>query len=202
MDTPKDLININLTDKDGIIVGSTTYKLANGAKIIMYCKGYPTITWDNYINPQENLHTKITTTNTLSNTLGPVKFSGNIRPTIKLHIFVPVSASVPSRTAYNAMTGTTAMSFYLLYNLWRYPHRVYLNDLIDNTAIPNVDYPINILINRKDLLDQTIFTSDGVPVVLKKISFIGEGYISHEDTVKKESALEYELEFLIDNYGT
>ncbi len=202
MDRPKDLICINLTDKDGIVVNNTLYKIANGAKIIMYCKGYPVITWDNYTNTQENMHTKITTTNTLSNELGPVKFSGNMRPTIKLQIYVPINDSVPTQAAYASMSGSTPITFYLLYNLWRYPHRIYLNDLLDNTEIPNVDYPINILINRKDLLGQTIFSADGVPVVLKKVSFMGEGYLSHADTINKESAFEYELEFLIDNYGT
>jgi hypothetical protein len=202
MDNLRDLIKINLKDTDGIIVGGTTYKLANGSNIMMMCKGYPAITWDNYINSQENLHIKITTTKTLSDTLGPVKFSGNIRPTIKLHVYVPISEDVPTRAQYAAMTGSTFLSFYLLYNMWRYPHRMYLNDLLDNSVIPRVDYPLNILINNNDLLDQTIFTSAGVPVILKRMVFTGEGYITHEETKNQEAVMEYDLEFMVDNYGT
>jgi len=202
MDKLRDLIQINLTDKDGITVGGTNYKVANGAKILMYTKGYPTISFDNYINTTENMNSNVTTTNTLSTALGPVKFSGNMRPTIDINIMIPISTTVNTRAEYAAMTGQTFMTTYLLYNLWRYPHRIYLNDLITNTEIPNTDYPINILINRTDLLNQVIFSSDGIPVILKSVSQTGEQIFTHKDTQKEETWFEYKLSFVVDNYAT
>lgn len=201
MDQLKDLIKINITDKDGITVDSTNYKLANGAKIILITKGYPHLSFDNYLNSQENLHTSRTLTSTLSKELGPTKFSGNKRPTITMDVLIPVMINTPTRAQYATMTGTTYLTHYLLYNMWRYPHRMYLNDLINNATIPRIDYPINILINNKDLLNQTTFNSDGVPVILQSFSQTGEQIVQHQDTLKEETFFEYKLTFLVDNYG-
>jgi hypothetical protein len=201
MDSLKDLIKINITDKDGETIGGTNYKIANGAKIILIAKQYPQMTLENHINPQENLHFPKALENTLSKNLGPIKFSGPIRPTINIQVVIPVSTSVPTRANYAAMTGETYLTYYLLYNMWRYPRRLYLNDLLDNTEIPNVDYPINILINRKDLTDQTIFSSDGIPVVLQSVAPAGEVVIKHTDTLKEETYMEYNLKFVVDDYG-
>jgi len=202
MDNYGDLIKINLVDNDGIIVSGTTYKVANGSKILMFCDSYPIIKFDNNFDTSENQNTIISTTNTLSTVLGPTKFSGNARPVISMNILIPISTTIPTRTQYNAMSGTVAMSFYLLYNLWRYPHRIYLNDMITNNAVPNTDYPINILINRTDLLNQTVFSSLGVPVVLKSVNLVSEESFTHKDTTKEEVWFKYKLEFAIDNYGT
>lgn len=201
MDYPKDIVIINIKDKDGIIVGGTTYKIANGAKILMSCTNYPKINWDNYINTQENLSTKVDVANTLSKSLGPVKFSGNVRPTITLDILITVQNDVPTRENYAAMSGTVAMSHYILYNLWRYPHRLYLTDMVDNTTYTNLDLPINILINRKDLLDQTIFSEDGIPVVLKSITQKNDFTTQDKETLKEQAHFEYTLTFIMDNYG-
>jgi hypothetical protein len=204
MDALKDLIQINLVDKDGITVGSTNYKIANGAKIIMLVKGYPQIHLSNYVNPQENMNSKVTATNTLSTAIGPVKYSGNARPTISVNVLLPISITTPTRAQYAAMTGITPLSYYLLYNIWRYAHRMYLKDMLDNTIADNVnaDYPINILINRTDLLNQTVFSADGVPVVLTSVKPVGEVLFTHSDTKQEETYFEYNLEFMIDIYDT
>lgn len=216
MDYPKDIVIINLNDRDGIIVGGTTYKLANGSNILLRCTKYPTITFDNHINTQENMAIPVTATQTLSSTLGPVKFSGNVRPIIVADIVLTVSNAVPTRTEYAAMTGKTELSFYLLYNMWRYPHRMYLKDMVQSTDTvldyPNLDLPINILmssgscvmpaIDRTDLLGQQIFSSYGVPVILKSISLKNEYITNNKDTLQDEAHFEYTLTFVVDNYGT
>lgn len=203
MNSLRDLIQINLVDKDGITVSSTNYKIANGAKIIMMTDKYPFMNLDNYVNGQENLNSIVSTTNTLSTALGPVKFSGNVRPTIDFNVYIPISTTVNTRAEYAAMTGVTSLTYYLLYNMWRYPHRMYLKDMLDNTisANTNTDYPINILINRKDLLDQTVFSADGIPVILKSVMPAGEVTFTHENTKKKETYFSFKLSFLVDNYG-
>ena len=110
------------------------------------------------------------------------------------------------------MTGNTGLSFYLLYNMWRFPHRLYLKDTIQSVEgaldYPNLDLPINILlssssttVNRKDLIGNEIFSSDGVPVILKSIHFKSD-YITHnKDTLTDEAHFEYTLMFIVDNYG-
>lgn len=201
MDNLKGLIKLNLTDKDGIVVSGTTYKLANGSTIYLLTKGYPQISYDNYINPQENLHTPISLTKTLSIGYGPTKFSGNKRLTVTMDVLIPITSTISSRTDYSTMTGATYLNHYLLYNMWRYPHRIYLKDMDDNTSNQNVDYPINILMNRNDLLNQTIFSTDGMPLVLQSISPSGESYVSHKETELQGTFFEYKLTFLVDDYG-
>lgn len=212
MDYPKDIVIMNIKDKDGIIVNSNTYKIANGANIMMHCTSYPKIHFDNYINTQENLSQPLTSTQTLSSALGPVKFSGNTRPTITMDVVITVSNNTPDATTYNAMTGKTDLSFYLLYNMWRFPHRLYLRDTIqsvDGTLdYPNLDLPINILlssssttVNRKDLIGNQVFSSDGVPVILKSIHFKSDYITQNKDTLTDEAHFEYTLMFIVDNYG-
>jgi hypothetical protein len=214
MDYPKDLVIINIKDVDGITVGGSNYKIANGANIILHCTSYPKISFDNYLNNQENLSTPITATKTLTSSLGPVKFSGNSRPTITLDAVITVSNTTPTRTQYAAMTGNTDLSFYLLYNIWRYPHRMYLRDTIQSTEgvliYPNLDLPMNILmsadnttpaIDRTDLLNQKIFNVEGVPVILKSINFKTEYVTQNKDTLTNDAHFEYSLTFLVDNYG-
>lgn len=218
MDYPKDIVVINIIDKDGIILeDSNTYKLANGQPILLRCTSYPKISFDNYINNQENLSVPLTTSQTLSDALGPVKFSGNVRPMITMDIVITVTNDATNtRTKYATITSPTELSFYLLYNMWRFPHRMYLRDTLQSTEgvldYPNLDLPINILmssdsdvspaIDRKDLIGKQIFTRDGIPVILKSVALKGD-YVAHgKDTLKDEAHFEYTLTFVMDNYGT
>ena len=85
--------------------------------------------------------------------------------------------------------------------MWRFNHRYYLRDTLPGVSKPDFGLPINILMNRTDMIGSTIFNSSGVPVVIKKISPSGNLKI-HKGDDGDEILEEYTIELVVTNYGT
>lgn len=199
---------IYIQDKDGIILNNNTYKIAKGAYILLPCLSYPSMSFESYVNTTENACTPLTINSNLLDDLGPVKYSGPKRLEINLDTLIPIKYDTPTYEQYFGGTSTLngnsviLADVYLLYNLWRFNHRYYLTDINPGESKPNFGLPINILINRKDMINKDIFTS-AVPVVIESISPSGELIMyPGEENGTEEIYQQYKIKLVVTTYGT
>jgi hypothetical protein len=168
---------ITLQDIDGKIVGSTNYKIANGALLSIDAKAYPSISFASNMNTSVKPATLLVTTDKYRDRLGDVSYAGYGRPQITIDGYIPVITDTDTQARYFGTTYSSTdiipLNFYLLFNLHLLNHRVYLKDIHPNKKAACADWstPINILQNRTDIFNNQIFDlAKGVPVIVRDFS--------------------------------
>lgn len=202
-----EIIKIYLQDIDGITVNDTTYKLAQGAKIFFPLKKYPDITFNSNIGVETDISKPVDGEKSYTEIMGPVANTGFSRPVINLDAIIPINFSVSSENNYFkspttiSSTQTVCINYYLLFLMHLHNHRFYLTDIDANNSYPDLGTPINILQNRKDYFGNDIFTSRGVPVVIKNIHITGQMLELKNESNTQTPYLECKIELVVDNYG-
>jgi len=169
---------ITLQDVDGKVVGSTTYKVANSAKLYMVAKTYPKISFVSNLDSSVKPATLLQTTDTYRDRLGDNSYSGYGRPRVTIEGYIPLIINTDTQAHYfDAVTYNSnsiiPLNFYLLFNLHLLNHRVYLKDInpAKQSSCTNWSTPINILMNRTDIFGNIIFDSTkGMPVLVKEFT--------------------------------
>ena len=195
---------ITITDVDGITIGSTTYKIANGAKIYFPVKAYPTMNLSSNVETSTYPALPLDTSTKFLDRLGPTKYSSFKRPQISFTFYVPIDKNVDTQNNYFVSTSKynsnslIVINYYLLFNMWLINHKYYLRDMADNTSKTNLGLPINILMNRNDIFNNEIFSSNGVPVVINNISPTGD-FVNLEINNDNVYAMGFKIVLDIDN---
>jgi len=100
--------------------------------------------------------------------------------------------------SYWELVPNFVLDYYLLFNMWLFNHRYYLTDIKPGISKTNFGTPINILMNRTDMLDRVVFSSLGVPVIINSITPSGE--LRFDDpTNPTEYLMGVTIELLVDN---
>jgi len=208
MDNDLGIIQIYLQDINGITVSSTNYKVANGAKIWIPVKSYPIINMTYNTNPDGEPSVVMKSTDSYMDRFGKTQYTGYNRPTIILDALLPIDEEVLTRAEYAAVSNTSivACNFYLLFMLGMINHRYYLTDIRPGTVKPALGLPINILTNkaapnadlRKDIFNNEIFSTSGIPVIIKSIQ--NQGKLTINDNISKDETvvMEVKIELLVD----
>lgn len=179
MDDIYGYISCYLQDIDGITVGSTTYKIANGAKMLLKIAKYPTVSFKLKVNSVVKPGVPLDNTKTFLEKIGGTKYSGFDRPVISIEAYLPITdidtqANYFGTSKYSS-TSITPMNYYLLWNMAYVNHKYYLTDIKPSESHPDLCLPINILQHRTDIFNKQIFdSSKGVPVVINNISQNGD----------------------------
>lgn len=175
MDFKNSVLGITLQDVDGLSINGTTYKALQGAYLLCYVKDYPKIYFKADINEDVMPSVILDSTKTYTDRLGPIGYAGYGRPTISMTCYLPVkdidtraNYFDPTITKYSS-TDLVFLNYYILFQLMQFNHRIYLKDIYPGkeASYTNLSLPINILINRTDLLNKEILSSKGLPVVIK-----------------------------------
>jgi len=123
-----------------------------------------------------------------------VLLSGNIYACIQDN----TNKNPSTETSYWELVPNFVLDYYLLFNMWLFNHRYYLTDIKPGTTKSDFGIPINILMNRTDMLNRTIFSTLGVPVIISSITPSGE--MRFDDTSNpKEYLMGVTIELLVDN---
>lgn len=201
-------VKIYLQDIDGITISGTNYKIAKGAKILIPIKQYPAISLSSNLGVDTDTSSPVTTTRNFTNILGNVSYTGFARPTITLEALLPIDENVLSQADYfgvgSSLTSNqvVAGNFYLLFNMWIANHTYYLTDVDKEVSKPNLGLPLNILMKRTDIYNNTIFSSSGVPVIIRNISTSGRILnLKTGDDNKENSYVDCKIDLVIDTYG-
>jgi hypothetical protein len=202
-----EIVKIYLQDIDGITVNSVTYKLAQGAKIFIPLKKYPTIGLSSNVGLDTDISKPVDSNTSFTEMLGNVSNTGHARPSITLDALIPIDSAIKSETQYfgspSNITNTQIVSvnYYLLFLMWLHNHRIYLTDVDAEESYPNLGLPLNILMNRKDYFGNDIFKSTGVPVIITKLNITGQMLDLKSSDNINTAYLECKIELTIDNYG-
>ena len=208
MDNDFGYIQMYLQDINGITVSSTNYKVANGAKIWIPVKSYPIINMTQNINSDGEPSVVMKSTDSYMDRFGKVQYTGYNRPTITLDALIPIDEEVLTRAQYAAVANTSIVScnFYLLFMLGLINHRYYLTDIRPGTVKPALGLPINILTNkaapyadlRNDIFGNEIFSTNGVPVIIKSIQNKGKLILNDNISADETVVMEVKIELMVD----
>jgi hypothetical protein len=198
---------LSLHDKDGFKIGANTYKVLNGAHILLIVNDYPSISFNSSLNEDSRPSVILNTTEDFRSRIGPTGYAGYERPTLTLKAYLIIDDEVDSYENYFGAGSLTKyssdskviMNFYMLFNMWMFNHRYYLKDINPDNAATSTDLglPINILMNRKDMVGKDILTSDGIPVVIRSFK-LGKSYFNFDDPTVDKNFIECTIEFAVD----
>ena len=158
---------VTLQDVDGITISGSTYKFNSGEKISLEVKDiiyeYPTL-----VDIRNRTNRELDSSTTYSSLLGK-HIAAGIKP-IKVKINGVIWADDLETTRDS---GFKPIEMIDLFNFRLYNHKIYLKDYQGSST--NVQTPIYSIENKTDLLGNTIYSSNGLPVVVTQINNIRRG---------------------------
>ena len=205
MELDNSFLMMTFQDVDGFIVDGTTYKALNGAKLIINQCSYPSVTLKSNVGTDGKPSVIINTTDTFRDRLAPNSYGGYDRPTLSMTARIPIRNDVATQAKYFGTPATyyttssiVPMDYYILFNLWMFNHRIYLKDVNQASGTyTNLGLPINILCNRTDWFNNTIFSTNGIPVIITGLS-ISDYDFDVGDSQSAENYMIVKIDMVVD----
>jgi hypothetical protein len=159
---------ITLQDVDGINIDGSNYKFNGGDKITLEVTRF-IIDLPTKVDLREKNNRRLDSTMQYSDLIAEHSFAGPSNMSIKISGVIWADDLERPRNPIGK-----PIDIMDLHNMRVFNHRIYLKDFQSNNS--NVLTPIHTLINKTDLLGNTVGDSvKGLPVVVSKISNISRG---------------------------